>query len=65
MCLCRLDRLPITFGREVFAELVGKPDRINWKICVGSKEEEQARVERFRNVFAPFDIMNKDDDDDE
>lgn len=57
----RRDRLPITFGREVFASLVGKPDRTNWKVCVGAEEEEKARVDKFRRSFGPFDIMNNDD----
>ncbi|GMH33389.1 hypothetical protein BSKO_01223 [Bryopsis sp. KO-2023] len=60
----RMDRLPVTFGREVLSLLVGKPERTNWKICVGSEEEERARVERFRKTFAPFDIMNRGGDED-
>lgn len=64
VCLTRLDRLPIAFGREVFASLVGKPDRTNWKVCVGAEEEEKARVDKFRRAFAPFDIMNNGDGED-
>ena len=34
------------------------PDcRADWKACAASKEEEEARTERFKDAFKPFDIM--------
>jgi hypothetical protein len=31
--------------------------RADWKACSASKEEEEARTERFKEAFKPFDIM--------
>lgn len=29
----------------------------DWKACAASKAEEEARTERFKKGFAPYDIM--------
>ena len=31
--------------------------RADWKACAASKAEEEARTERFKKAFAPYDIM--------
>lgn len=39
--------------------LVAAPSlgRAAWKACAASKQEEEARCERFKEAFKPFDIM--------
>ncbi|KAH9328018.1 hypothetical protein KI387_000126 [Taxus chinensis] len=51
------ENLPIQFGREVLASLLGKTDRSDWKDCKLSKEEETAMAEDFKNHFESFDPM--------
>jgi hypothetical protein len=48
---------PINFGRDVLASelLLNCPDRIDWKECVLSAEEEKKMSLDFRNEFKPFD----------
>ncbi|XP_071511088.1 CWF19-like protein 1 [Diadema antillarum] len=49
---------PLQFGREVMAaeELLDMPDRINWKNCNYTKEEESKMAATFREDFQPFDF---------
>jgi hypothetical protein len=47
---------PVQFGREVLCRLLNLPDRLTWKACVGSVEEETAQTEALRAAFAPFDF---------
>ncbi|KAL4423189.1 hypothetical protein ABPG77_000322 [Micractinium sp. CCAP 211/92] len=51
------ERFPLNFGREVLAQLAGVPQRADWKACESSKREEEARTERFKAAFQPYDIM--------
>jgi hypothetical protein len=45
-------------GREMAAELVGKPERSDWKACTaGSAEEEAASTEVFKAQFKPYDAV--------
>lgn len=53
------ERHPLNYGREVLAELVGAPQKSDWKACSMSSEEEKKKVESFKKVFAPFDIMQE------
>ncbi|KAG2442256.1 hypothetical protein HYH02_009740 [Chlamydomonas schloesseri] len=55
--LMRGERWPMTLGREVLADLAGVPERAGWKACALTPEEEAARVERFKQLFQPYDIM--------
>lgn len=47
---------PLQFGREVLCRLIGVPDRITWKNCVLSEEEETKQTNEFRATFEPFDF---------
>lgn len=49
---------PLQFGREVMAaeELLNMPDRVNWKNCNATKEEESKMAAAFRDGFEPFDF---------
>nr|XP_054752247.1 CWF19-like protein 1 [Lytechinus pictus] len=49
---------PLQFGREVMAaeELLDLPERVDWKNCSISKEEEMKLVSTFREQFEPFDF---------
>jgi hypothetical protein len=31
------------------------PDRLDWKICMLSEEEDKAEAQAFKGAFAPFD----------
>ncbi|GLC41621.1 hypothetical protein PLESTB_000695700 [Pleodorina starrii] len=55
--LARGERWPMALGREVFAELAGVPERASWKQCSSSPEEERQRVDRFKQLFKPYDVM--------
>jgi len=48
-------RVPVQFGREVLAELMGMPERGHWKACVQTQEEEEAATEAFKTAFGPYD----------
>ena len=49
---------PIQFGREVLASkhLLDAEERIDWKECKVSKEEEIKIANDFRKIFEPFDF---------
>jgi len=40
--------VPLQFGREVLAEVMGKPDIAQWKACVVSQEKEEEMTVEFR-----------------
>eukprot|EP00899_Mesostigma_viride_P019995 jgi/Mesvir1/27998/Mv20194-RA.1 len=50
-------RHPLQFGRKAFAQLLGHPEKEDWKACKLEKQEETAMTERFKEQFGPFDIM--------
>ncbi|GIL82924.1 hypothetical protein Vretimale_8428 [Volvox reticuliferus] len=60
--LMRGERWPMALGREVLADLAGVPERASWKQCSSSPEEERQRVEQFRQLFKPFDVMQQAED---
>jgi hypothetical protein len=37
------------------AELLGMPEKIEWKACALSKEEETLLVDHLKEAFAPYD----------
>lgn len=41
---------------DVLAELLGVPEKVNWKHCELSKPEEQAMVEALKLAYAPYDF---------
>lgn len=53
-------RFSLQFGREVIASplLLNIPDRIDWKACSMSKEEETQAAKAFRKMFQQFDFTS-------
>ncbi|XP_073234867.1 CWF19-like protein 1 isoform X3 [Porites lutea] len=51
-------KMPLQFGREVVASpsLLNMPDRVDWKACKVSLEEEKKMAAEFRKKFQPFDF---------
>lgn len=51
-------RMPLQFGRDVLASpsLLSLPDRVDWRNCKLSKEEEVITTKSFRKRFQPFDF---------
>ncbi|XP_037043320.1 CWF19-like protein 1 homolog [Bradysia coprophila] len=54
----QMKQFPLHFGREVFCSdtLLKCEQKIDWRECTISKEEETALVKRFREKFQPFDF---------
>ncbi|GAM25923.1 hypothetical protein SAMD00019534_090980 [Acytostelium subglobosum LB1] len=42
------------FGRQVLVDLLGVPDRLNWKQCAVGKEKETEQANDFRTIFQPY-----------
>ncbi|PPQ66465.1 LOW QUALITY PROTEIN: hypothetical protein CVT26_011223 [Gymnopilus dilepis] len=40
--------------RQVLVNLLGTPDRLDWKACMLSEEEDKADAQAFKTAFAPF-----------
>lgn len=34
-------KIPMNFGREVIAELIGAQDKMNWQTCIVPRDEEE------------------------
>eukprot|EP00262_Sarcandra_glabra_P004851 TRINITY_DN16090_c0_g1_i1.p1 TRINITY_DN16090_c0_g1~~TRINITY_DN16090_c0_g1_i1.p1 ORF type:complete len:435 (-),score=66.37 TRINITY_DN16090_c0_g1_i1:58-1362(-) len=49
------EKFPVQFGREVLAGLLNMPDRVDWRNCKLSKEEEMQMAEGFKKRFEEFD----------
>lgn len=41
-------------SRQVLVGLLGTPNRLDWKACMLSEEEDRADAQAFKNAFAPF-----------
>ncbi|KNC77722.1 hypothetical protein SARC_09829 [Sphaeroforma arctica JP610] len=52
------ERFPLQFGREVIGseKICNLPDRIDWKACKVSLEEETALVQQMRKAFGPYEV---------
>ncbi|XP_068725049.1 CWF19-like protein 1 isoform X2 [Montipora capricornis] len=52
------NKMPLQFGREVVASpsLLNMADRVDWKACKVSEDEEKKMVAAFRKKFQPFDF---------
>ncbi len=52
---------PLQLGREVLASehLLNAPDRVDWRTCAASKEDETAAAAAYRKAFKPFDFNFK------
>ena len=48
------DRFPLSFCRQVLADLHGMPNRIDWKSCVLDVEQEKLCCLAFRERFTPY-----------
>ncbi|KIK61829.1 hypothetical protein GYMLUDRAFT_42253 [Collybiopsis luxurians FD-317 M1] len=44
----------IQFGRQVLVDILGIPDRLDWKACMLSEEEDKADAQAFKTAFTPF-----------
>jgi len=51
------ERHPLSFGRAVLANLVGKPERADWKNCKVRENQEIQMAEAFKAKFKKYDIM--------
>ncbi|KAK3103656.1 hypothetical protein FSP39_020809 [Pinctada imbricata] len=51
---------PLQFGREVLAcpQILNMPERVDWKACKISKDQESDNAKYFRTTFEPFDFNN-------
>lgn len=47
----------LQFGRGVLATLLGWPERVDWKACAQTEEEERADAQAFKKALAPLDPM--------
>lgn len=49
---------PLQFGREVVGntQLLDMEDRVDWKTCQVSKDEETEMTKEFRKMFTPYDF---------
>ncbi|XP_048727502.1 CWF19-like protein 1 [Ostrea edulis] len=57
--LHRISRnFPLQFGREVMAgvQLLNMPERVDWKACKPTREQEEIYAEDFKNKFEQFDF---------
>lgn len=41
--------------RQVLVALLNKPDRLDWKACMLTEEEDKEEAQAFKAAFAPFD----------
>ncbi|KAF8517598.1 CwfJ C-terminus 1-domain-containing protein-like protein [Hysterangium stoloniferum] len=44
----------LQFGRMVLADLIGVPERLDWKVCAQSDADERKDAEAFKSIFAAF-----------
>lgn len=45
-------KIPMNFGREVMAELLGEKDKVNWQSCLLPKDQEERLAAALRNILA-------------
>jgi len=45
----------LQFGRQVLVNLLEMPDRLDWKACVQTDEDEKADAQLFKTAFSAFD----------
>jgi hypothetical protein len=41
--------------RQVLVSLLNMPDRLDWKACMLTDDEDKAEAQAFKGAFAPFD----------
>ncbi|KIL69856.1 hypothetical protein M378DRAFT_195762 [Amanita muscaria Koide BX008] len=54
------DHVPfsVSFGRRVLVNLLGVPDRLDWRACALSEAEDQEDAQAFKAAFTPFNPIN-------
>ena len=57
-CFTSLHLHILIHSRDVLAspQILNMPDRVNWKVCKLSKDEEISNAKSFRTAFEPFDF---------
>jgi len=45
----------VQFGRQVLVSLLNMPNRLDWKTCMLSDDEDKAEAQAFKTAFASFD----------
>jgi hypothetical protein len=45
----------MAFRRQVLVSLLNMPNRLDWKTCMLSEDEDKAEAQAFKIAFAPFD----------
>ena len=58
-------RFPMGFGNDLAAQVLGQPERAQWKKCLVSQEEEERLAADFREAFAPFDVAAEEEAEEE
>jgi diadenosine tetraphosphate (Ap4A) HIT family hydrolase len=53
--LAQGERMNMQFGREVLAELLGTPDKADWRNCTIDATGEEQRAAKFKELFAKHD----------
>lgn len=55
---------PLHFGRELLANpgILDLEDKIDWRECQASKEEEAKMTKDFRALFQPYDFTLEEDE---
>ncbi|KAH8826884.1 nuclear protein [Flagelloscypha sp. PMI_526] len=48
----------VNFGRQVLVGLMDAPERLDWKECMLTDEEDKADAEAFKKAFAPFNTVS-------
>lgn len=48
-------KIPVQFGREILAGVLGRPERAFWKACEVGKEAEVEAADAFKHIFSSFD----------
>ncbi|PFH54248.1 hypothetical protein AMATHDRAFT_53131, partial [Amanita thiersii Skay4041] len=44
----------VQFGRQVIVDLMGTPERLDWKVCALSEEDDKVDAQAFKTAFTPF-----------
>lgn len=45
----------LQFGRTIMAQILGTPDRSDWKVCSQTEAEEKNDTKRFKTAFKQYD----------
>lgn len=52
----RGERFNLQLGRQVLAKLLEIPERVDWKACTQTEDEEKKGAEDFKAAFREFDF---------